>query len=201
MAPGPKRPKSSIDKHLQPPKVQNNPPRTLAFTPEYGIMGSSRSRSGNDVKESEFRGSREQNLDFSLPFSPPSWYNTRMENTTRTQRTPAEIIAETEARLERLRMKEAKVQAKANPAVSALMEERDEVQKDLREAKKLLGSGPQSAEARIAKHEAWIMRITEQVDEAEDALSSTEQRLSEIDKRISDEVASLMSSKELASEG
>lgn len=124
-----------------------------------------------------------------------------MENTTRTQRTPAEIIAETEARLERLRMKEAKVQAKANPAVSALMEERDEVQKDLREAKKLLGSGPQSAEARIAKHEAWIMRITEQVDEAEDALSSTEQRLSEIDKRISDEVASLMSSKELASEG
>ena len=81
------------------------------------------------------------------------------------------------------------------------MEERDEVQKDLREAKKLLGSGPQSAEARIAKHEAWSMRITEQVDEAEDALSSTEQRLSEIDKRISDEVASLMSSKELASEG
>jgi capsule polysaccharide export protein KpsE/RkpR len=124
-----------------------------------------------------------------------------MENTTRTQRTPAEIIAETEARLERLRLKEAKAQAKANPTVSALMEERDEVQKDLREAKKLLGSGPQSAEARIAKHEAWIMRITQQVDEAEDALSSTEQRLSEIDKRISDEVASLMSSKELASEG
>jgi len=124
-----------------------------------------------------------------------------MENTTRKQRTPAEIIAETEARLERLRLKEAKVQAKANPTVSALMDERDEVQKDLREAKKILGSGPQSAEARIAKHEAWIDKIKDQVLDAEDALSSTEQRLSEIDQRISDEIAALLSSEKLSAEG
>jgi len=124
-----------------------------------------------------------------------------MSDTKRNQRTPAEIIAETEARLERLRLKEAKVQAKANPAVSALMEERDEVQKDLREAKKILGSGPQSAEARIAKHEAWIVKINDQVLDAEDALSSTEQRLSEIDQRISDEVAALLSSEEMSAEG
>jgi len=124
-----------------------------------------------------------------------------MSDTKRNQRTPAEIIAETEARLERLRLKEAKVQAKANPTVSALMEERDEVQKDLREAKKILGSGPQSAEARIAKHEAWIVKINDQVLDAEDALSSTEQRLSEIDQRISDEVAALLSSEEMSAEG
>jgi capsule polysaccharide export protein KpsE/RkpR len=124
-----------------------------------------------------------------------------MENTTRKQRTPAEIIAETEARLERLRLKEAKVQAKANPTVSALMEERDEVQKDLREAKKLLGSGPQSAESRIAKHEAWIVRIEEQMQDASDAIQFSEQRLVDVDKRISDEIASLVSSKELSLEG
>ena len=124
-----------------------------------------------------------------------------MENNTRKQRTPQEIIAKTEARLERLRLKEAKVQAKANPTVSALMEERDEVQKDLREAKKILGSGPQSAAARIAKHEAWIVRINEQVEDAEDALSSTEQRLSEIDQSISNEIATLLSSEEMSAEG
>ena len=154
----------------------------------------------NDVKESEF-GISGNKSHFTLPFSPRSWYNTHMENTTRKQRTPAEIIAETEARLERLRLKEAKVQAQANPAVSALMEERDEVQKDLREAKKILGSGPQSAEVRISNHEAWISKINEQVLEAEDTLSSTVHRLTIIDQRISDEIATLMSSKELSAEG
>jgi len=123
-----------------------------------------------------------------------------MENETRKQRTPEEIIAETEARLERLRLKEAKAQAKANPAVSALMEERDAVQKDLREAKKILGSGPQSGSQRIAKHEAWIVRISEQVAEAEEAISSTEQLLTEIDQRISSEIAALVTSKEKSAE-
>ena len=124
-----------------------------------------------------------------------------MENNKRKQRTPAEIIAETEARLERLRLKEAKVQAKANPAVSALMEERDSVQKDLRESKKILGDGPQSASVRIAKHELWIERITDQSIEAEGLLSDAESRLSEIDQRISQEVATLISSEELSAEG
>ena len=70
-----------------------------------------------------------------------------MKDTTtkRAQRTPAEIIAETEAKLERLRMKDAKQQAKTNPEVALLLEQKAEVQKEIREAKKILGSGPQSA--------------------------------------------------------
>ena len=43
----------------------------------------------------------------------------------RKQRTPAEIIAETEAKLSRLRVKAAKQDAMSNPAVAPLVEELD----------------------------------------------------------------------------
>jgi phytoene/squalene synthetase len=127
---------------------------------------------------------------------------THMENNSnkRTQRTPAEIIAETEAKLERLRMKDAKQQAQTNPTVASLIEQKTDVQKDIREAKKILGNGPQSAMARVSKHEAWIEKINDSVAEAEDTLSSAEQRLAEIDMSIQAEVATILASKEISSE-
>ena len=86
-----------------------------------------------------------------------------MENSKRKQRTPEEIIAETEARLERLRVRQAKAEAQSNPAVASLMDAKADLMKEVREAKKLLGDGPQSANARIAKHEAWIEKINDSV--------------------------------------
>jgi hypothetical protein len=121
-------------------------------------------------------------------------------NTKRSQRTPAEIIAETEAKLERLRMKEAKQQAQANPAVSALLDRKAEIQKDIREAKKVLGSGPQSAQARLEKHYAWIDKIQASIGEAEATLSASQRRIEEIDAQIQAEVASVVASKEMSAE-
>jgi hypothetical protein len=118
----------------------------------------------------------------------------------RTQRTPAEIIAETEAKLERLRVKEAKQQAQSNPTVAALLEQKAEVQKEIREAKKVLGNGPQSAEARRAKHEAWIRRINNDEVAASRTLETSEQRLAEIEQSIQSEVASIVASKEKSAE-
>ena len=80
-------------------------------------------------------------------------------NSKRTQRTPSEIIAETEAKLERLRIKQAKKDAQSNPEVASLLEAKAALQKEIREDKKILGNGPQSAQARIATHEAWILRL------------------------------------------
>lgn len=122
------------------------------------------------------------------------WYNTSMNE--RTQRTPQEIIAETEARLERLRLRQAKVEAKNSPEVSSLLEEKTIVQKDIREAKKLLGEGPQSAQARIEKHEAWIYKIGQSAVEAEDLLAASEERMDEIDGLISQAVAKLVETSE-----
>jgi cell fate (sporulation/competence/biofilm development) regulator YlbF (YheA/YmcA/DUF963 family) len=124
-----------------------------------------------------------------------------MENNKRTQRTPEEIIAETEARLERLRLRQAKAEAQSNPAVASLMDAKADLMKEVREAKKLLGDGPQSANARIAKHEAWIDKISAEVADAESDLFSAESRLSEINAKIAEAIAGIVSSKEMSAEG
>ena len=111
----------------------------------------------------------------------------------RKQRTPAEIIAETEAKLSRLRVKQAKQDAMSNPAVAPLVEELDALRKDIREAKTGLGDGPQSFNARVAKHDAWIEKIEGERLEAEATLSSAEQRKSEIELEIATVVNGLVS--------
>ena len=113
-------------------------------------------------------------------------------NSKRTQRTPSEIIAETEAKLERLRIKQAKKDASSNPDVAVMLENKAEIQKQIREAKKILGNGPQSGQARIAKHERWIRKIQNEVCDAEDTLSTGEQRLSEIDARIQAKISTIV---------
>tara|TARA_R100000458_G_C8039080_1_gene91223 strand:- start:26 stop:403 length:378 start_codon:yes stop_codon:yes gene_type:complete len=124
-----------------------------------------------------------------------------MENNKRTQRTPEEIIAETEARLERLRLRQAKAEAQTNPAVATLMEAKAVLLKEVREAKKLLGDGPQSANARIAKHEAWIDRISASVTEAESDLFSAESKLAEINAEIAKAIQGIVeTSKEISAE-
>ena len=102
-------------------------------------------------------------------------------NMTRKQRTPEEIIAETEARLSKLRVKQARLAAKVDPAVAPLIEELDTLRKDIREAKKNLGDGPQSLNARIDKHNAWIEKIENERDASEDLLHSAEDRKTEIE--------------------
>ena len=124
-----------------------------------------------------------------------------MENTKRTQRTPAEIIAETEARLERLRLRQAKAEAQTNPEVAFLMDAKSDLAKEVREAKKLLGDGPQSANARIAKHEAWIVKIGAEVYAAEDVLVQAESSLESVNAEIAKAIQGIVdSSKEISIE-
>ena len=103
---------------------------------------------------------------------------------TKTRRTPAEIIAETEAKLSRLRIKQAKKDASSNPAVAPLLAELEELRKDIREARKGLGDGPQSFNASIAKHEAWIEKIEPKRSDAEDVLAIAAERKTNIEAHI-----------------
>jgi len=124
-----------------------------------------------------------------------------MENTKRTQRTPAEIIAETEARLERLRLRQAKAEAQNNPAVASLMDAKANLTKEVREAKKLLGDGPQSANARIEKHEAWIEKINAEVFAAQDVLVEAEASLESVNAEIAEAIQGIVeTSKEISAE-
>ena len=124
-----------------------------------------------------------------------------MSENKRTQRTPEEIIAETEARLERLRLRQAKAEAQDNPAVASLMDAKAALAKEVREAKKLLGDGPQSANARIEKHEAWIEKINAEVFAAQDVLVEAEASLESVNAEIAEAIQGLVSSKEMSAEG
>jgi len=111
----------------------------------------------------------------------------------RPQRTPAEIIAETEAKLSRLRVRAAKQDAMfSSPEVASLVAEGEELKKSIREAKKALGTSPQSLDARIAKHEAWITKIEAERLEAEAILATAEERKNEIDQEITMVVNSII---------
>ena len=123
------------------------------------------------------------------------------ETNKRAQRTPAEIIAETEAKLERLRMKEAKQAAQNHPALASLIVEKTDVQKEIREAKKIVGNGPQSADARMAKHYAWLDKIEGQKQDAFAILREAESRLADLDDQISVKIATLVQPKEMEAEG
>jgi len=116
-----------------------------------------------------------------------------MENTKRTQRTPQEIIAETEAKLVRLQERAAKAEAKSNPAVAHLNEQLETVNKDIREARKGLGDGPQSFNARIEKHEAWISKIEDSRLDAEELLGLAEAQKTALMSEIQTVISSLVS--------
>lgn len=113
-------------------------------------------------------------------------------NSKRTQRTPSEIIAETEAKLERLRIKQAKKDAQTNPEVASLLEAKAALQKEIREAKKILGNGPQSAQARIEKHNAWIRRITNEEVAANRILETNADEIAAIDAQINERVSTIV---------
>ena len=123
-----------------------------------------------------------------------------MSENKRTQRTPSEIIAETEARLERLRLRQAKAEAQDNPAVASLMDAKADLAKEVREAKKLLGDGPQSANARIEKHEVWIEKINAEVVSAQDVLTEAEASLESVNAEIAEAIQGIVSSKEMSAE-
>ena len=111
------------------------------------------------------------------------------DNNKRTQRTPEQIIAETEARLASLRERQARKDAKNNPTVQSLTESRTFIQKQIRECKKILGTGPQSAVVRINKHKEWIDIIEQEAATAAMDLDAFTAQLQDIDQQIQSVIA------------
>lgn len=110
---------------------------------------------------------------------------------TRKQRTPAQLIAETQAKLEKLQIRQANQDAKSNPALAPLFEDLEAQRKVIREAKKGLGDGPQSFDARIRKHEIWIDKIIDERSGAEADLESAEFAKEQIEATIQAKIISL----------
>ena len=125
---------------------------------------------------------------------PKIWYNERMNNDNnnkRSQRTPEQIIAETEARLASLRERQARKDAKNDPFVQSLIEHREFLQKQIRECKKILGDGPQSAKVRVEKHQAWIDLIRQEATTAQMDLETLQSNLELLDENIKAKIAEM----------
>ena len=125
----------------------------------------------------------------------------------RTRRTPQQMIEEQEARLDKLKEKAALDAAKQSPELVEIVEAIQQETKAIQEAQRGLGSGPQSFDARIEKHNAWIGELeaasdlstvilfssTERKDYLSDALSSLSIAVS-LGKDISVEVLEVLDS-------
>lgn len=110
---------------------------------------------------------------------------------TRKQRSAAELIAEAQTQLANRVARAARKEALSNPTLAPLVADLEAAKKEVREAKKLTGDGPQSAQVRIEKHKAWCARIYTELSDAKETISSGEQRIAEIEAQLQLAVASL----------
>jgi len=79
--------------------------------------------------------------------------------TKRNRRTPEEIIAATAEKLNAMQQKQDMKAAKSHPAAVIILDALAAVEKEEREAKKGLGSGPQSFDNRMRLHNLWVDEI------------------------------------------
>ena len=99
-----------------------------------------------------------------------------MENNKRTRRTPEQLIADAQSRLDKLQAKAAESEAASNPLLAPLLEEIKEVEKVELMARKGFSKGPQNFDERIAKAQARIDKITAQQAEAEQVIEAAKSR-------------------------
>jgi len=111
----------------------------------------------------------------------------------RTRRTEAEIIAEAEAKIAKAKARAARKEAMSNPEMQPLVAQLDDLKTDIVNAKRVLGSGAQSAESRRQKHLTWIERIDAEEAEAQITLVEAEARKEDIEIQIQNAVESLTS--------
>jgi capsule polysaccharide export protein KpsE/RkpR len=103
-----------------------------------------------------------------------------MNETKRTRRTPEQLIAEAQSRLDKLQAKAAESEAASNPLLAPLLDEIKEVEKAELMARKGFSKGPQNFEARIAKAEARILTIHGQMADAEEVIATAKATKAEL---------------------
>ena len=99
-----------------------------------------------------------------------------MENNKRTRRTPEQLIADAQSRLDKLQAKAAESEAASNPLLAPLLAEIKEVEKAELMARKGFSKGPQNFDERIAKAQDRINKIQTQKFEAEVLVSQAKSR-------------------------
>ena len=126
------------------------------------------------------------------------WYNTDMENNKRTRRTPEQLIADAQSRLDKLQAKAAESEAASNPLLAPLLAEIKEVEKAELMARKGFSKGPQNFDERIQKAEARIDKIDAQKAEAIAIISEAKSRKKFLRVALADLTQDLANGKEVS---
>jgi len=108
-----------------------------------------------------------------------------MNDSKRTRRTPEQLIADAQSRLDKLQAKAAESEAASNPLLAPLLDEIKEVEKAELMARKGFSKGPQNFEDRIAKAEDRIEKITLQMVDAEQLLATAKERKAKLRASLS----------------
>tara|TARA_R110001592_G_scaffold56458_1_gene172245 strand:+ start:634 stop:1029 length:396 start_codon:yes stop_codon:yes gene_type:complete len=109
-----------------------------------------------------------------------------MENNKRTRRTPEQLIADAQSRLDKLQAKAAESEAASNPLLSPLLTEIKEVEKVELMARKGFSKGPQNFDERIAKAEARIASILHAKANAESVIERSKAHKAKLRAALAD---------------
>jgi len=121
-----------------------------------------------------------------------------MENNKRTRRTPEQLIADAQSRLDKLQAKAAESEAASNPLLAPLLNEIKEVEKAELMARKGFSKGPQNFDERIAKAQDRITKIQTQKFEAEVLVSEAKSRKKFLRIALADLTQDLANGKEVS---
>ena len=118
-------------------------------------------------------------------------------NETRKRRTPDQLIADAQARLDKLQAKQAETEAKNNPLLAPLLQEIKDVEKAELLARKGFSKGPQNFDTRIAKAEARIASIETAKANAEKVIAVSKARKATLRAALSTLTSDIASGKEI----
>ena len=121
-------------------------------------------------------------------------------NETRKRRTPDQLIADAQARLDKLQAKQAETEAKSNPLLAPLLQEIKDVEKAELLARKGFSKGPQNFDTRIAKAEARIASIETAKANAEKVIAVSKARKATLRAALSTLTSEIASGKEIGEE-
>ena len=123
-----------------------------------------------------------------------------MNDTKRTRRTPEQLIADAQSRLDKLQAKAAESEAASNPLLAPLLDEIKDVEKAELMARKGFSKGPQNFEDRIAKAEARIESITEAMADAEEVIATAKARKEKLRATLADLTQAIAKGEEVTEE-
>ena len=120
-----------------------------------------------------------------------------MNDTKRTRRTPEQLIADAQSRLDKLQAKAAESEAASNPLLAPLLTEIKEVEKVELMARKGFSKGPQNFDERIAKAEARIASIEHAKANANTVIEASKLRKAELRDALSTLTQAIASGEEI----